>query len=147
MNIGFDRRFSSEQSDELGDGSMTSILTKAAKKTAAIFELEKSKEEQLKDLKIARMQQRSGIMKIVPQFLHKYIDYMRSLYKEPQKPELLKIVGIGAFFAFIVWANSSPRSAFMYFVIGKLAAMSALLGRGMPQVKPPPGGGRQKVGL
>ena len=98
-------------------------------------------------MKVARLQQRSGVMKIVPQFMHRYIDYVRSLYKQPEKSELLKIVGIGAFFSFIVWVNASPRSAFMYLVIGKLASMSALLGRGMPQVKAPPGGGKQKVSL
>ena len=43
-----------------------SILRIAAKSVSSKFDLNKSAEEQLKDLKLLRKKQRSGVMKLVP---------------------------------------------------------------------------------
>jgi hypothetical protein len=65
--------------------------------------------------------------------------------KEPKAGELGKNALLGSFFSFVVWANMSARSSFMYFVIGNLVIMSALLTRNMPKVNVAPGMDKRKV--
>ena len=75
MNTGFDRRFSTEKSG-------ASALVAAAKLTSFQLELGKSKSEQLADLNKQKLQERTGVMKVVPQGLHKFVDYVNSMYKK-----------------------------------------------------------------
>ena len=125
MNMGFERRLASEISDEPRD-SRFAALRAAAQFTETSLELGKSKEEQIKDLKRMRLNNRPPYMKIIPAGLHKYVDYLLSMRKEPEKPELTKNVALGAFFSFVIWVNQSARSSFMYFVVGNLAILSSL---------------------
>jgi len=155
MNSGFERRMTSNQqatADMMDKAEMLrkekdarfALLQSAAKNTEHTLELSKTKEEQLKELKKQRLMQRSGIMKMIPQALHKYIDYFASMRIKPDKKELSKNLFIGAFFSFVVWVNASPRSAFMYLVIGQLALLSSLLTRNMPQIEITPGMDKNK---
>lgn len=138
MNTGFDRRFSSEKNG-------ASALLTAAKLTSFKLELGKSKSEQLADLSKERLKERTGVMKVVPQGLHKFVDYVNSMYKKPSKAEVVKNLSLGSFFSFVVFSNTGARSAFMYFVIGNLAIMSSLLTRNMPKVTAAPGMDKRKV--
>ena len=138
MNTGFDRRFSSEKKG-------ASALLSAAKLTSFQLELGKSKSEQLADLSKLRLQERTGAMKVVPQGLHKFVDYVNSMYKKPSKAEIVKNLSLGSFFSFVIFSNTGARSAFMYFVIGNLAIMSSLLTRNMPKVTAAPGMDKRKV--
>jgi hypothetical protein len=87
-------------------------------------------------------------MKLVPDFLFKYIDYLNSLKKTPKTSDLISNVGIASFFAFVVSANSRARSSIMYWGLGNMALISSLVTRGMTVTKQMPGmgGGRKKVG-
>ena len=144
MLQGLNRRFNADADANKGDNYMT-IIDRAAQLTSNEFELSKTKEEQFKELKKKELQERSGYMRMVPQGLHKYIDYASSLSKKPEASDLTRNMIISAFFSFIVWTNAQVRAAFMYFVIGNGALMSALLTRGMPQVKAAPGMDKRKV--
>lgn len=139
MNTGFDRRYASEKKTK-------SPVFEAARMTSFKLELGKSKEEQLTEHKKKRVQERTGLMRVLPQGLHKFADYINSMYKKPTQAELRKNVLIGAFFSFVVWVNQGARSAFMYYVIGNLATMSSLLTRNMPKVNIQPGMGKRQVG-
>jgi hypothetical protein len=138
MNTGFDRRFSDEKRGE-------SPLLAAAKLTSFQLELAKSKSEQLADLSKQRLEERTGVMKVVPPGLHKFIDYANSMYKKPAQSEVVKNLSLGGFFSFVIFSNTGARSAFMYFVIGNLAIMSSLLTRNMPKVTAAPGMDKKKV--
>ena len=138
MNTGFDRRMTGTKRGQ-------SAVAEAARMTSFKLELGKSKEEQLADMKKRKVEERTGVMRVVPQGLHKFVDYINSLYKKPAQAELTKNVLIGAFFAFVVWVNQGARSAFMYYVIGNLATMSSLLTRNMPKVNVAPGMDKRKV--
>ena len=144
MLQGFNKRFNADADSINGDSHMT-IIDRVAQMTSNEFELSKTKEEQFKELKKKELQDRSGYMRMVPQGLHKYIDYVSSLTKKPAASDLTRNMIISAFFSFIVWTNAQVRAAFMYFVIGNGALMSALLTRGMPQVKAAPGMDKRKV--
>ena len=52
-------------------------------------------------------------MKLIPDSLYKYIDYLNSLKKKPKTKDLISNIGIAAFFSFVVSANSRARSSFM----------------------------------
>ena len=138
MNTGFDRRFSDEKKGQ-------SPLQAAAKQTSFQLELSKSKSEQLADLNKQKLEERTGIMKAVPPGLHRFVDYVNSMYKKPSKSEVVKNLSLGAFFSFVIFSNTGARSAFMYFVIGNLAIMSSLLTRNMPKVTAAPGMDKKKV--
>lgn len=144
MLQGFNRRFNADIDANKGDNFMT-IIDRVAQMTSNEFELSKTKEEQFKELKKKELQDRSGYMRMVPQGLHKYIDYVTSLSKKPVAADLTRNMIISAFFSFIVWTNAQVRAAFMYFVIGNGALTSVLLTRGMPQVKAAPGMDKRKV--
>lgn len=119
------------------------LLDVAAKSTADSFELSKTKSEQLEDLKKQKQEKRSSSTKILPANLQKYANYIESLKINPPLSEKTRSLALGSFFAFVVWANMSARSAFMYFVVGTLINLSMLLGRNMPQGKFVPGQRRQ----
>ena len=138
MNTGFDRRFSDEKRGE-------SPLVSAAKLTSFQLELAKSKSEQLADLNKQKLEERTGLMKAVPPGMHRFIDYVNSMYKQPSKAEVVKNMSLGGFFSFVIFSNTGARSAFMYFVIGNLAIMSSLLTRNMPAVTAAPGMDKKKV--
>ena len=134
MNYGFMTRVNKIVSDN--HEKKASFLRSAGQQITQQFGLNKSPEEQLRDLKELRKKQRTGIMKLVPESMYKYIDYLTSLKKPPKSPkEVVKNVGIGLFFSFVVWANNRARSSFMFWVIGNLALISSLLTRNMPEVK------------
>ena len=138
MNTGFDRRFSEEKKGH-------SPLHTAAKQTSFQLELSKSKSEQLADLNKQKLEERTGVMKAIPPGLHRFVDYVNSMYKKPSKAEVVKNLSLGAFFSFVIFSNTGARSAFMYFVIGNLAIMSSLLTRNMPKVTAAPGMDKKKV--
>ena len=143
MSAGYDRRsFNEFRVEESEPGA---ILRKSALITSSQLELMKSKEEQVKDLKALRIKQRSGVMKFIPEQLHKYIDYLQSLRKNPSPKEMSKSLFIGGFFSFVVWANTSPRSSFMYFVVSALALCSSMLTRNMPAVTAAPGMDKKRI--
>lgn len=144
MNIGFNRRCVNEQFLGLDDSS-GSLLKSAALKMSFHLELGKSKDEQLQDLKKLQRSQRAGVLKFFPQEFLQYYDYLVSLRINPTKIDLIKNVGFGSFFSFIVWANMSARSSFMYFVIGNLSILSLLITRNMPSSKIVPGMEKRKV--
>ena len=123
-------------------------MKSAAKQIIGEFDLNKSKEQQLKELKMLRKKQRSGLMKLVPDGMYKYIDYLKSMEKKPKKKDLVLNVGIAAFFAFITAVNSRVRSSLMYWMLGNMAMISSLVTRGMTVTKTLPGmeGGRRRVG-
>lgn len=144
QDYGFRTRISDSSDWTSGD----SLLKSAAKQIITEFDLNKSQEQQLKELKMLRKKQRSGLMKLVPDGMYKYIDYLKSLEKKPKKKDLLLNVGIAAFFAFVTAANSRVRSSVMYWGLGNMAMISSLVTRGMTVTKPLPGmeGGRRRAG-
>eukprot|EP01036_Dinobryon_divergens_P022431 gene22431-30684_t len=154
MEAGFQRRFSREvaadvdpeQLQQKSPASMADFIAKiAAKKTSDQLELRKSKEEQLKELKRRQMMQRSGWMKLVPQNLHKYFDYLVTLRKDPGKGDLSRNFVVAAIFSFITLSNSRARMAFIYSIFGNIAIMSILLTRNMPKIDVPLGMDRRRV--
>ena len=154
MEAGFHRRFSREvvaedSSNQLHRKSSTAVgdfITKiAAKKTSDQLELRKSKEEQLKELKRRQMMQRSGWMKLVPQNLHKYFDYLVTLRKDPVKGDFPRNFIVAAIFSFITLSNARARMAFIYSFFGNVAIMSILLTRNMPKIDVPLGMDRRRV--
>jgi hypothetical protein len=144
MLAGFNKRFNADVDAIKGENYMT-FIDRAAQKTSNEFELSKTKEEQFKELKKKELQERSGYMKMIPQGLHKYIDYVLSLSKKPNPADITRNMVLSAFFSFIIYSNAQVRAAFMYFVIGNGALMSALLTRGMPQIKAAPGVNKRKI--
>jgi len=137
LDEGFSRRYINPTI--IDENKSVNILREAAIKTAFRFEIGKSKEQQMKDLRKLQLSQRSGVMLLVPQNLHKYIDYFSSLRVPPTKSELLRNLAVSMFFSFLVGMNMNARSSFMYFVVGNLTLLSLLLSRGMPKIKPIPG--------
>lgn len=144
MRLGFQRRNFRDSVDSNGDNPNMSIVLAAAKKTEEMFELSKSKEQQLDELKRRQLKTRSSIMKLVPQGLHKYVDYLQSLRIKPKPSELTRNLGLGAFFSFIVQCQPTARHAIMYLIVGQLIMVSALLTRNSPQYKVVPGMERRK---
>lgn len=145
MNMGFERRLASTLSDSpTGRDGRFDSLRKAAQYTESSLELGKSREEQIRDLKRQRLNARPGYMKLIPQGLHKYVDYVISMRKQPEQSEMTKNVALGAFFSFVIWANESARSSFMYLVVGNLAILSSLLTRNMPTREITPGMDKNK---
>lgn len=154
MEAGFQRRFSREVAAEVdleplqqkSPASLADFIAKiAAKKTSDQLELRKSKEEQLKELKRRQMMQRSGWMKLVPQNLHKYVDYLVTLRKDPGKGDLSRNFVVAAIFSFITLSNARARMAFIYSIFGNIAIMSILLTRNMPKIDVPLGMDRRRV--
>eukprot|EP01041_Mallomonas_annulata_P004656 gene4656-9239_t len=149
MNLGYNRRLSVQNNldGSNSNSNLVSAMERASGRTKDYFELGRSKQQQLQDLREQRLRERSGIMQILPESLHKYVDYVRSLYVKPQQADLVKNMIMASFFSFVVWANASARSSFMYLVIGKLALMSLLLARNMPQkdMKNPMAGQKRQV--
>ena len=144
MNIGFERRLVSELSNKISERDKRFLpLQDAAKYTVHRLELGKSKEEQLRDLQKQLLAKRSGVMKVIPQGLHKYIDYLRSLRVKTKGSEVSKNIMFGAFFSFITYVNQG-RSSFMYFVVGHLIILSQLLTRNMPRKEILPGMDKNK---
>lgn len=145
MNIGFERRLASELPDDKKSPRdfRFAPLQDAARQTAIRLELGKSQEEQMREMRRRRLAERSAVMKLIPQGLHKYIDYLASLKITPKKKEVTKNVGFGAFFCFITWVNQG-RSSFMYFVVGHLIILSTLLTRNMPRKEVTPGANKNK---
>lgn len=113
--------------------------------TSDHLELTVSKEEQLKELKRKQLLSRSGLMRLLPQAMHKYVDYLASLRKDPQPGEVLRNLGVSAVFAAVTMANMRARMAAIYALIGNLAIMSILLARNMPKVNAPMGMDKSKV--
>ena len=150
MDVGFQRRFAKEvaeiDSESKSSKAMASLIPKIiAKRTSDQLELRKTKEEQLKDLKRRQMMKRSGLMKLVPQELHKYIDYLVTLRKDPVKNEIPRNFVVAAIFAFITMTNARPRMGFLYSFLGNVAIMSILLTRNMPKIDVPLGMDRRRV--
>jgi len=150
MDAGFQRRISKEFADIDYDQPITPSIAKflpkfAALKTSDQLELRKSKEEQLKDLKRRQMMKRSGVMKLVPQSLHKYFDYLMTLRKDPAKGDMTRNLLVGTIFSFITLSNARVRMAFLYSILGNVAVMSILLTRNMPKLDVPPGMDRRRV--
>ena len=155
MNLGFERRLTAEgqAAGVVGGGGVAvaqnarelhgATLPSAAQYTGRRLELGKSKEEQLRDLKKQRLAQRSGAMKMVPQSLHKYIDYLNSLKIKPSAKEITKNVLFGAFFAFVT-AMNGIRNGYMYMIVGHLVMLSSLLTRNIPPRPVTPGMDRNK---
>ena len=148
MNLGFARRLATETNLGSNVGSPSGVrrfepLQNAAQYTSRRLELGKSKDEQLRDLKKQRLAQRSGVMKMIPQGLHKYIDYLNSLKVTPKKSEITKNMLFGAFFAFVTWVQQG-RQSFMFMVVGHLIILSSLLSRNMPRQQVTPGMDRNK---
>lgn len=143
MNFGFDRRYAAYQNSINGDNM--SVIAAAGSKTAFALELGKSQEEQLKDIQKLQKANRTGLLKYVPPNLAKYFDYVNSLRISPKISDLVQGCGFGFFFSFVIWANMSARSSFMYFVIGTLTSLSLLLSRNMPKQKTMPGMEKRKV--
>ena len=110
----------------------TTLLRDVADFTAAHFELSLTKEEQLKEINEKQLRKRNRIISILPQFLHKYIDYLDSLKKPPSSSELFRNMGIGSIFAMITMLNQNIRMASMYSFIGHMAIMSILITRNIP---------------
>jgi len=133
MNLGFRRRLATKGSNKID------FVRDSALRTAAAFDVGRSKEQQLQAMKNERNKQRPGLYKYVPERLHKYIDYLSTLQKEPSVRERNRAYFLGAFFSFVVVLNASARSSFMYCVVGNLALMSALLSRGQPSLEQKPG--------
>lgn len=146
--IAFDKRAHAESifsNDGNAQKNVNNLLNIASMKTAYHLELGKSKEEQLKDMRKFKQSMRPGILKIFPESVLKFYDYLVSLRIEPKKSDLTRNVLFGLFFSFVVWANMSARTSFMYFVVGNLALTSLLLTRNMPQQKVLPGMERKKL--
>lgn len=61
------------------------MMQYSARKISNQFELSSTKEEQLKELKRLKLLQRKGLIRLLPQVLHKYVDYLNSLRKGPSK--------------------------------------------------------------
>ena len=129
MNLGFKRRRAAEKARK-GD-----FLRDSALRTAAAFDVGRSKEQQIRAMEEERNSQRPGVYKYVPERLHKYIDYLNTLRKAPSIRERNRAYFLGAFFSFVVVLNASARSSFMYCVVGNLVLMSALLSRGQPALE------------
>ena len=142
-NLGFYRRVYTESEDEEGHNPDMSLLSIAARRTENSLELKKTKEQQLNDLKKKKILNRSGAIKLLPQSLHKYIDYISSCYKKPSSNELVRNLGLGAFLSFVTSQNSG-RTTFNYCLVGNLLMVSALLTRGMPKKANKPGMARSK---
>ena len=148
MNRGFEKKYLSfiEDVSYENENISPNLITKAAARlTSDQLELRKTKDEQLKELKRKRMMERSGFMKLIPQNLHKYIDYLVSLRKDPGAGELTRNLGLGVIFSFIIFNNARARMAFMYTLIGNLAVLSILLTRNMPKLDVPMGMDKNRV--
>lgn len=137
MNMGFQRRLALDKGASAS--SSENVLRASAMRTAAAFDVGRSRAEQLKALKDERTKERSGLIRYVPQRFHKYLDFLATLKKEPSVRERNRAYFLGAFFSFVVVLNASARSSFMYCVVGNLALMSALLSRGQPALDQKPG--------
>ena len=81
---------SSSSSSSIGADSfeIRTMMQYAARKISNQFELSSTKEEQLKELKRLKLLQRKGLIRLLPQALHKYVDYLNSLRKGPSKGDL-----------------------------------------------------------
>jgi len=81
---------SSSSSNSIGADSfeIRTMMQYAARKISNQFELSSTKEEQLKELKRLKLLQRKGLIRLLPQALHKYVDYLNSLRKGPSKGNL-----------------------------------------------------------
>jgi hypothetical protein len=127
----------------MGSGS-GSFLKASALRTAAAFDVGRSKQQQLQAMQDTRNSRRPGLYKFVPEVLHKYLDYLATLKKYPSLRERNRAYFLGIFFSFVVCLNASARSSTMYYVIGNLALMSALLSRGQPSMEQKPGQPRRQ---
>lgn len=153
MNIGYERRFLNEHDgspEEQGRkafqlSSPATILKDAARMTSDHLELTVSKEDQLKELKRKQLLSRSGLMRLIPQSFHKYIDYLTSLRKDPQPGDLMRNLVVSSVFAIVTMLNMRTRMAALYALVGNIAIMSILLARNMPKVNVPMGMDRNKV--
>jgi hypothetical protein len=153
MNLGFERRLFNEHEGTAEEQARNMFLPKspatmlkdAAAMTSAHLELSVTKDEQLKELKRQQLISRSGPMRLIPQALHKYVDYLTSLKKEPKASELIRNIAVSAVFATVTMLNMRARMAAMYSVIGNIAIMSILLARGMPKSSMPMGMDRNRV--
>jgi len=145
MDMGYAKRRYIEVQEDVPDG--VSFIEIASRSTKDYFEIERTKEEQFAELKEIKLKERSGIFqKMLPEQGQKYVNYLKSLRIKPTPADSLKNAIISCFFSFVVWANSSARSSFMYLVIGKLALISILLSRNMPgREKEKIGGPRRKA--
>jgi len=121
------------------------MIQQSAKKISNQFELSSTKEEQLQELKRLRLLKRTGLIRLLPQALHKYVDYLNSLKKNPMKGELVRNMAVSAVFSLITILNSRARMALIYSFLGNVAVMSILLTRNMPKVNVPMGMDRNKV--
>ena len=138
MHMGYDRRLGRQETGNF-------LLQTSARRTAFHMELGKSKVEQLKELKKVRLEQRSGLVKLLPESMHKYFDYMNSLQIQPKGSDLRSNLMLGAFFAIVVVANRILRSCFMFANVAQLMLISTLLTRNIPEQPTLPGMGRRRV--
>lgn len=153
MDIGCKRRYMSDIEaknllagrEQIQTQNAWHLAQTSASFTSDRMELRKSKEEQLKELKRRKIRERSGVMKILPQRFHKYIDYLGSLRKDPLPGEMTRNMVLSAIFSFIVINNARARMAFIYSLVGNLAIMSILLTRNMPKLDVPLGMDRNRV--
>lgn len=143
MDIGFDKRYSSSLTSRTR--SSFPSLKKNAKRTALLMELGKSKIDQLAEMKRERLERRSKFVRMFPEKLHVYFDYLNSLYVKPAKSDLNRNLSLGAFFSSIVLANRALRSAFMFSNVANLILISTMLTRNIPEAPVQPGMGRRRV--
>jgi hypothetical protein len=147
MNAGFKRRLFT---DYVGDAqalvggtssavSPTAVLKECARITSDHLELSVTKDEQLRELKRRQLASRSGLMRLIPQGLHKYVDYLSSLRRDPKPSELIRNLAVSGVFATVAALNARARMAALYAGIGHLAIMSILLMRNTPKMNTPMG--------
>jgi hypothetical protein len=139
MNMGFERRLTDTYSPE------KAFMHSSAKKVFFEMELGKSKTEQLVELKKTKLENRSGFVKLFPESLHKYFDYMNSMYVKPKDSDFRSNLLLGAFFSIVLLANRVLRSCFMYANVAQLMLISTMLTRNIPEVPVQPGMGRRRV--
>jgi len=153
MNTGFQRRLFvdyEESAEEQARNafafkSPVTLLKDAADMTSRHFELSVSKSDQLRELKAQQLLSRSGLIRLVPQPLHKFIDYLTSLRKDPKSGELTRNVAVSVVFATVTMLNARARMATLYALVGNVAIMSILLARNMPKSNAPMGMEKNKV--
>jgi hypothetical protein len=156
MSHGFQRRFHHEQNDfqqyigqltqgALGkvnenpvNGGFDGFFQQVGRQISNQYALTQSQAEQWQAIQQARYLARSPFVRMLPSFIHPYIDYFQSLYKAPNRFEMIRGILLGLFLSVVTVLNTGRR-AFTFTCIGNLIPLSILLSRGMPTKKPMPG--------
>lgn len=107
------------------------FLSNVAREVTAQMELGRSTEEQYREIQRRKFMQRNGLIRFFPSFMHKYVNYLISLRKDPKPAELARNTAVGLFFSMLTIYNTGKR-AFTFAFIGNLMALSILLARNQP---------------